>query len=75
MKMAPTFQYLNKLSNRSNQDHHRYCRVKVGYDAKQEKTDAAVKLDDDDDDHVIGLKLDKWPDLVQQQFTLKWKQG
>ena len=88
MKLAPTFQYLNKLSNRSNQDHlqmespffessmpiyyNRYPQAKGGYDANEEKTNAAVKLDDDDD-HVIGLKLDKWPDSVQQQFESKLK--
>ena len=74
MKLAPTFQYLNKLSNRSNQDHLQTVsplpQAKGGYDANEEKTNAAVKLDDDDD-HVIGLKLDKWPDSVQEHFKLK----
>ena len=71
MKLAPTFQYLNSNQNLPRYNNQIKGRYKI-QDTRQEKTEAAVNLNDSHD-HVIGLKLDKWPHSIKQQFTSKLK--
>ena len=64
MKLAPTFQYLEN-DEPSN-------------DAKRRKTNhTAVKFDNRNlswkrNDHVIGLKLEKWPDTIKDHLVTKY---
>ena len=82
MKLAPTFQYLELNKPKTINHRHGFHRgnrknnsdSEWRYDDGHERTDAAVKLNDDHD-HVIGLKVDQWPPSIKYQLTVKLKHG
>ena len=67
MKLAPTFQYLDMDAPINNRQSSSQNVAK-----KRKMTQAAVNLNNGHD-HVIGLKLDKWPDSIKNKFTPKLK--
>ena len=67
MKLAPTFQYLDMDAPKKNQQSSSQNVAK-----KRKMTQAAVNLNNGHD-HVIGLKLDEWPDSIKNEFTPKLK--
>ena len=63
MKLAPTFKYLQDDETNNNENKSKTNQAAVTFDNNKKN----VKRND----HVIGLKLDKWPDSIKDQLILK----